>query len=74
MRTSITAKDKPHPAVVKTGANSVRLTLPPSRANAQRMNLKRAYEACMRALPTSGSSTSSASSATWTYRPYAASI
>ncbi len=75
MRTSIKVKDKPHPALVKTGTNSVRLTaLPPSRADAQRMNLKRAYQAFMRALPASGKSMADAPSVAWPNRPYAASV
>ncbi len=75
MRAPVKVKDKPHPALVKTGVNSVRLTtLPPSRADAQRMNLKRAYQAFMRALPASGKSSADAPSIAWPNRPYAASI
>ena len=75
MRTASKAKSKPHPKLVRTGTNSVRLTAVPNRADAQRVNLKRAYQAFMRALPSGGESAAKAApSVAWPNRPYAASL
>lgn len=74
MRTSVRPKKKPRPALTATGTNSVRLASRPNHADAQRLNLKRAYQAFMHALPSGEQNAAAAPSELWPCRPYAASI